>query len=185
MLRPANVAAAVALAIIFAITGCSISHKEDGDKKDVKIETPFANIQVKADDKKPADTGLAQYPGSKLKEKDKDNDSHSANVDMNFGPFGMKVVAATFVTPDSTDKVLDFYRKEMGRYGHVIECKGGIDDKHDELVCSPSKHEDETELGVGNKSRRRIVAVKQRGGETEFSLVYLQLRGDSSKEGEL
>ena len=184
VLRPSNVGIVAALAIAFILPACSIQHKEDADKKDVKIETPFGNMQVKANEKTPADTGLAQYPNSRLKEKSGD-DTNSANVDMSFGPFGMKVVAATFITPDSPDKVLEFYRKEMSKYGRVLECKGDIDDKGDELVCSGSKRhmgDDEIELGTGNKQRRHIVGVKPRGGETEFSLVYLQLRG---KEGEL
>jgi len=189
MLRPSNVGMRsigimAALAIALGLPGCTIQHKEDADKKDVKIETPFGGMQVKADEKKPAETGLAQYPGSHLKEKTGD-DSHSANVDMSFGPFGMKVAAATYLTDDTQDKVLDFYRKEMSKYGKVLECKGGIDDKNDELVCS-SKHadRDEIELGTGNKMRRRIVAVKPNGKGTEFSLVFLQLRG-KDKEGEL
>jgi hypothetical protein len=174
-----------ALAIAFMLPACSIHHKEEGDKKDVKIDTPFGGMQVKADDKKPADTGLAQYPGSRLKEKS-GNDTHSANVDMNFGPFGMKVAAATYLTDDPEDKVLDFYRKEMSKYGKVLECKGGIDDHNDELVCSSTKHtRDEIELGTGNKMRRRIVGVKKNGSQTEFSLVFLQLRNENTKEGEL
>ena len=186
VLRPGNFnragIAVAALAIAFSLPACTIQHKEDGDKKDVKIETPFGGMQVKADDKTPADTGLAQYPNARLKEKSGDNDN-SGNVDMSFGPFGMKVAAVTFVTDDSNDKVLDFYRKDMARYGKVMECKGGIDDKGDELVCNPSKHDAEIELGTGNKMKRRIVAIKRRGNGTEFSLVYLQLRGN--KEGEL
>ena len=172
------------LAIGFMLPACSIHKSEEGDKKDVKIETPFGGMQVKADEKKPADTGLAQYPGSRLK--DRGDDTHTANVDMNFGPFGMKVAAATYLTDDSEDKVLDFYRKEMSKYGKVVECKGGsIDDHNDELVCSPSKHGEEIELGAGNKMRRRIVGVKKNGNQTEFSLVYLQLRNENQKEGEL
>ena len=174
-----------ALAIAFMLPACSIHHKEEGDKKDVNIQTPFGGMQVKADEKKPADTGLAQYPGSRLKEKSK-NDTNSANVDLSFGPFGMKVAAATYLTEDSEDKVLDFYRKEMSKYGKVLECKGGsIDDHNDELVCSSSKHGEEIELGTGNKMRRRIVGVKKNGTQTEFSLVYLQLRNENRKEGEL
>jgi hypothetical protein len=171
-----------ALAIALMLPACTIQHKEDADKKDVKIETPFGNMQVRADDKKPADTGLTPYPNSHLKEKSGD-DSHSANVDMNFGPFGMKVVAATFITDDPVEKVKDFYLKDMARYGNVLDCKGGIDDHGEGLVCKPSKHDAEIELGVGNKERRRIVGIKHRGTQTEFSLVYLALRGD--KEGEL
>jgi hypothetical protein len=171
-----------ALAIAFILPACTIQHKEEAEKKDVKIDTPFGGMQVKTDEKKPADTGLAQYPGSHLKQK-RGDEENSGNVDMSFGPFGMKVAAATYLTDDSQDKVLDFYRKELGKYGKVLECKGGIDDKNEELICSPSKHDDEIELGTGNKMRRRIVGVKKSGNGTEFSLVYLQLRG--GKEGEL
>lgn len=186
VLRPGKVtrdlAIVAALAIAFILPACTIQHKESGDNKDVKIETPFGGMQVKADDKKPADTGLAQYPNAHLKQKSDDNDNN-ANVDMSFGPFGLKVVAATYLTDDSKDKVLDFYRKDMSRYGKVLECKGGIDDKGDDLVCQPGKHDTEIELGAGNKMRRHIVSVKPNGSGTEFSLVYLQLRG--GKEGEL
>lgn len=186
VLRPGSFARGfailAALAIAFLLSACTIQKKENGDNKDVKIETPFGGMQIKADDKKPADTGLAQYPNARLKEKSGD-DEHSANVDMNFGPFGMKVAAVTYVTDDSKDKVLDFYRKDLSRYGRVLECKGGIDDEGDDLVCKPGKHDAEVELGTGTKMRRHIVAVKTNGSGTEFSLVYLQLRG--GKEGEL
>lgn len=189
VLRPRDramrgIALLAALASVFVFSACSIEHKEDGDKKDVKIETPFGGMQVKADEKKPADTGLTPYPGAHLKEKS-GGDDHNANVDMSFGNFGLKVAAATYLTDDSQDKVLDFYRKDMAKYGKVLECKGGIDDKNDELVCSTSKHDAEIELGTGNKMRRRIVGVKPNGNGTEFSLVYLQLRGGKDKEGEL
>ena len=182
VLRPGNYAVVAALAIAFLFSACTIQKKESGDNKDVKIETPFGGMQVKADEKKPADTGLAQYPNAHLKEKSGDNDNN-ANVDMSFGPFGMKVAASTYVTDDAKDKVLDFYRKDLSRYGKVLECKGGIDDEGDDLVCKPGKHDAEIELATGNKMRRRIVAVKTKGTGTEFSLVYLQLRG--GKEGEL
>jgi hypothetical protein len=186
VLRPGRVArdfaVVAALAIAFLLPACTIQHKENGDNKDVKIETPFGGMQVKADDKKPADTGLAQYPNARVKEKSGDDDN-SGNVDMSFGPFGLKVAAVTYVTNDSRDKVVDFYRKDMSRYGKVLECKGGIDDEGDNLVCKPGKHDAEIELGTGNKMRRHIVAVKTNGSGTEFSLVYLQLRG--GKEGEL
>ena len=186
VLRPVSfvrdLALLAALAIAFLLPACSIQHTEKGDNKDVKIETPFGGMQVKADDKKPADTGLAQYPNARVKEKKGDNDNN-ANVDMSFGPFGMKVAAVTYLTDDPKDKVLEFYRKDLARYGKVLECKGDIDDEGDDLVCKPGKHETEIELGTGTKMRRHIVAVKTNGSGTEFSLVYLQLRG--GKEGEL
>jgi hypothetical protein len=189
VLRPRDramrcIALLAALASVFVFSACTIQHKEDADKKNVKIETPFGGMQVKADEKKPADTGLTPYPGARLKEKSGD-DEHNANVDMSFGNFGLKVAAATYLTDDPQAKVLEFYRKDMAKYGKVLECKGGIDDKNDELVCSTSKHDAEIELGTGNKMRRRIVGVKPNGNGTEFSLVYLQLRGGKDKEGEL
>ena len=44
---------------------------------------------------------------------------------MSFGTFHLGVKAADFQTPDSQDKVLAFYRKDLAaRYGAPIECRG-------------------------------------------------------------
>ena len=41
--------------------------------------------------------------------------------------FGVKVVAATYESDDTQEKILDFYRQEMKTYGPVTECRGDVD----------------------------------------------------------
>jgi len=172
--------------LLVLLAGCSIQERGEGDRKDVKIATPFGGMEIKADDKNPADTGLAVYPGSTLKAKEGD-ESSTANVSISSGIFGLRVAAATYTSGDSLSKVRDFYKQELNKYGSVIECRGKIEDRDhdqdDELFCKEGAGEaGRVELGVGNKQRRRIVSLKPNDKGTEFSLVYLQLRG---KEGAL
>src|SRR5262245_58815621 len=109
------------LVLLFALIACSVHEQKqaDGNKK-VDIQTPFAQIHVGTDtDAK--DTGLGAYPGAKLKS-DEDDDKHRANVHIGGEDFGIHVVAASYTSDDPPDKVIDFYRKDLKRYGNVLEC---------------------------------------------------------------
>src|SRR5205809_8112808 len=101
----------VAIAVTTALllfAGCSINVKkgDNGEDKNVDIDTPFGGIHVKkgADVR---DTGLPVYPGAKAKEKEKDNSDgeKSANVDISTSAFGLKVVAVEYQTRDAPNKV--------------------------------------------------------------------------------
>jgi hypothetical protein len=177
-----SVLLAAGLALVLA-TSCTIQKSGEGKNENVKIDTPVGGIHVNTD-VNPSDTGLAVYPGAKLKPKD-DGDHSSANVNIMGGEmFGVKVVALDYVTDDSPQKVADFYRKDMAKYGNVLECKGGgIHEHNHELVCDNNGHNpDELSLGTGVPGRQRIVPIKPSGKGTEFGLVYVQVRG---KEGSL
>ena len=100
--------------------------------------------------------------------------------------FGLKVVALNYQSDDPSDKVLSFYRKEMGKYGKVLDCTGGFNmnfhhrDKDAEVTCddhSGSGHEYKEELKVGTENNQRIVAIKPRNNGTEFTLVYVRAWG--------
>lgn len=173
----------VSASMLFAFSACTITekHNEGGEKK-VEIKTPFANINVGTDtDAK--DTGLSLYPGARPKEGSGD-DKHRANVQIGGEGFGLKVVAVTFVSEDPPEKILDFYRKDMKRYGNVIECTKGIsEEKHKdggEIRCADHGHEEpgKVELAVGIPERQRVVAVKPNGKGTEFALVYVNVQKD-------
>ena len=113
------------LAALFFLPACSINvkdKKESGDSN-VDIKTPLGDLHVNegADVR---DTGLALYPGAKPAPKESGDDKKSANVNLSFGGFGLKVVAAEFVSDDSSDKVLDYYNKQLQHFGKPIECHG-------------------------------------------------------------
>jgi hypothetical protein len=170
------------LAVVISLSACSVHQKrEEGGDKKVEIKVPFAEINVGTNtDAK--DTGLSPYPGARPKESSGD-DKHRANVQIGGEDFGVKVVAVTFVSDDAPEKVVDFYRKDLKRYGNVLECKKGIsEDKHKdggETRCSDSGHEEpgKLELAVGVPEKQRIVSVKPNGSGTEFSLVYVNVKG--------
>src|SRR5580658_5507524 len=70
-----------------------------------------------------ADVGLPVYPRSKLS-KNAGNDS-AVDMGFTFGDTHFRLVAANYVSGDSTAQILDFYRKPLTRYGDVLECDHG------------------------------------------------------------
>ncbi len=168
---------------LIALAGCSVTthEKDNGKKNDVDIRTPFGSLSVKEGATNVKDTGLALYPGARAK-KDSDDEHHSANVNISSSLFGLKVVALKFESDDPSDKVLGFYRKEMGKYGKIVDCTGGFNlnfhhhDKDAEVTCDghDSGHDYREVLKVGTENNQRIMAVKSKDNGSEFALVYVR-----------
>jgi hypothetical protein len=187
------------LALLLLI-GCSINvHDKDraGDdnnskNKEVTIKSPFGGLHVDTEKVDASQMGLSVYPGARLKEKENGNDN-KANVNIDTPWFGVKVVALTYQSDDSQDKIWDYYRKELSKYGKVLECRPGSPDMNikktdkNTLTCDEDKHNgkvnvnpDEPHLKVGFEDRQRVVAFKKTSNGTEFSLVYVQTHGDEN-----
>jgi len=182
----------IAIALIFCLSACKVDVKDGkGGPDKVDIETPIGGIHVNegADVR---DTGLAVYPGARVKEKGNDGDSKSANVNISSSFFGVRVVALEYESDDSPDKVLAFYQDQMKKFGHVIQChtskhggdltvKTGDDsDSSREVRCVGSNSGNVTELKVGTEANQHLVSVEPEGKGSDFALVYIQTRG---KEG--
>jgi hypothetical protein len=180
-----NRLAIVTFLALIALSGCSISTSKDktGQDKDVDIRTPLGSISVHKGESDPKATGLSLYPGAQPKKEMGDHDS-GANVNISSSFFGVKVVALKYQSSDSPDKVLGFYRKEMAKYGKVLDCTGGFNmsfhqhrNGDSEVTCdvhSGSGHEYNEELKVGTENNQRIVAVRPSGSGSEFALVYVR-----------
>jgi hypothetical protein len=177
------------LVLLMLLPACSINvkdKKETGDSN-VDIKTPIGDLHVNegADVR---DTGLALYPGAKPAPKDSSRDSKSANVNLSFGGYGLRVVAAEFVSDDSSDKILDYYNKQLQHFGKPIECHGkwnggdvgvNTDDKNGlskPVSCRNSSGGESTELKVGTEGNQHIVAIKSDGKGSRFALVYVRMR---------
>ena len=177
---------------LFPLTGCHVdAQKNNGDSK-VNISLPFGGLSVKTnEDAVGAGVGLAVYPGATLIKKD-DHDG-SADVNMNFGSFHLGVKALDYRTSDDPAKVLAFYRKEMTRFGTVIQCRdnhpvGTPDTTQDGLTCAeddhshPQIHIDEDsgheQLKAGSRRHQHIIAVSQKDGYTQIGMVALDLPGN-------
>ncbi len=177
------------LSFLLPIAACSIENSGSKQNKDVKIDTPFGGMKVKTNDAANlAEIGLATYPGSTpVKEGKNDN---SADVDMHFGDFRLRVKAAGYRTPDDEAKVRVFYLKELAKFGDVLECRdkqpvGKVSKTRDGLTCSDDEQKTkihvngtetaELQLKAGSKLHQHIVALEKEASGTKYGLVALDL----------
>lgn len=178
--------AGVALLALIGVGGCRV-HSDRGDK-DVDIHTPLGSLSVHKGGTDPKATGLSVYPGAQIKQDFEDHDG-SANVDISSSFFGLKVVALKYQSNDSPDKVLNFYKKDMARYGNVVDCTGGLTltfqhhSSDSEVTCDNyqgGSHRYREALKVGTENNQRIVAIRPTGNGSEFALVYVKAWDEKS-----
>jgi hypothetical protein len=176
------------------LAGCRVHVDKDanGQEKNVQVDTPFGGVHVNTDQISAADLGLPVYPGSEIV-KDKEHDK-SADVNMGFGEWTLRVRAVNYATPDSQDKVTAFYKKALGRYGDVITCQGNSPvgtpvATSEGLTCSDSGNHgnvkiDDKDIGIhggfqlkaGSKRHQHILGFEDpMDGKTRFALVALDL----------
>ena len=186
----------IALAGLVILPACSMNVKDqqanDGGKK-VDIETPLGSMHVN-EDVKGQDFGVAVYPGARRRSDGEDK--HGANVNMAFGGFGLKVVAAEFESDDSPEKIKTFYRSALQKYGKILECVGGAGSDIDfhvgknensnskDLTCdagSDSKN-GHVQLKVGTKENQHVVGIEPQAAGTRFGLAHVQMHTGKGDE---
>lgn len=177
---------------LLPLAGCHVSsHGRDG-KEDVDVSTPLGAFAVKTDTAGVlAKVGLPQYPGSTAVQ-DKGNDKDSADVNMSFGSFHLRVLALSLQSSDDPAKIEGYYRKALSQYSDVIACRNdrpvgeptrtglGLScqdgDKHVNMShSSGKKNSDELQLKAGSAGRQHIVALEPRDGGTRIALIALDL----------
>jgi hypothetical protein len=175
------------------LAGCHVSN-HNGKDNDVDVKSPFGSMHIKTDDTvDTAAIGITTYPGSTVWKDDtaenKDHDSHSADINLSFGDFHLGVKATSLRSMDSTDKILAFYRKDLARYGDVIECKGktvvGTPARTSQgLTCDTDENHgnhinisdsSKLELRTGSEQHMHIVEVETKDGAQKIGLVALDL----------
>ncbi|HKO20948.1 MAG TPA: hypothetical protein VJU82_18900 [Acidobacteriaceae bacterium] len=193
-----RVIAGAALAGLVAAAGCRVDTGKRGDGKNVDISTPFGGLHVRTNDAEALENiGLAPYPGAVPVQKHNNGKDSSADVDMHFGSFQLRVKAATFHTDDPMDKVEAFYRNDLKRFGDVIACRGNKPDGEPTrtmagLTCEDTNHRhisvgdsddhNEFHLKAGSPSHQHIVGLKPDNGGTQFALVVLDLPSGSKDD---
>jgi hypothetical protein len=185
-------------AILGLLSGCRVHVDKgaNGEEKTVQVDTPFGGVHVNTDQVSAADLGLPMYPGAQAVSKD--GKHKSADVHMGFGEWELRVKTASFSTPDSEDKVTDFYRKALGRYGEVIACNnnkpvGTPTSTSEGLTCAEEGHPNVNidshgenygyqsghngfQLKAGSKRHQHVVGFENsEPGVTRFQLVALDL----------
>ena len=162
------------LFLLALVSGCKVQKKGEGANKKVDIETPVGSFHVNTQ-VDPKDTGIAVYPGA-IRAEDEEG-KHAAHLSIDSSVFGAKVVAIKYRSDDSPDRLLEFYRKELRRYGEISECHGSVTFVHGNMQCNNGGGE--TNLVTGTEERHHIVSVKPYGSGSKFALLYVQTRGEA------
>ena len=132
------------------------------------------------------EVGLPIYPGAKP-HRDKDNDSPAAQIGMWGSSFGFKLALVKMESGDAPDKIAEFYRKALAKYGRVLNCPGASTESSgkdksgssNSLDCGDDKPDPGGMLfKAGTKEKQHIVGIKPNGQGSLFQLVYLEARGD-------
>jgi hypothetical protein len=191
----------LALAAAFAILLSLPALNAQGQQPDKGTKDPNLDVHSSVGDLhmgKDADArsaGLPLYPGAHLRPDEPDSDA------LNFGvlteSFGVKLVIAKYGSDDAPNKVVDFYREKLKRYGKVLECHtsersgnvhADVDDQKEQpskqLKCEGDNTGPVTELKVGTEDNEHVVAIEpsHTGKGTIFALVYMHSRG---KQGDI
>lgn len=176
----------LAVATLAALTLSLPVTAQDSDDKNVDVRSPVGDLHLGKD----ADTqkaGLPLYPGARPQRKD-NGDGDSVNLAFATESVGMKLIVAKYETNDPAEKVLDFYRGKMKKYGKVLECsstedKSGFHSDSDDkkngsqpLKCEGDNSGPVRELKVGTEDNQRIVAIEDPKSNKATTFVVLYLR---------
>ncbi|HKV61478.1 MAG TPA: hypothetical protein VJO16_06165 [Candidatus Acidoferrum sp.] len=134
----------------------------------------------------PKEVGLPLYPGAKL-HKDEKDDSASVRMGLWGGSFGFKLAVMKMESSDPPEKIAEFYKKALAKYGAVLNCsdpsqKTGTKDKSEssnKLECDDDKPgKGGLVFKAGTKEKEHVVAIQANGAGSLFQLVYVEARGD-------
>jgi hypothetical protein len=132
----------------------------------------------------PKEVGLPAYPGAKL-HKDEKDDSASVQMGLWGGSFGFKLAVMKMESGDAPEKIADFYKKALAKYGTVLNCSDASqkakdkDESSNKLTCDDDKPEKGGLLfKAGTKEKQHVVAIQADGKGSLFQLVYVEARGD-------
>ena len=135
---------------------------------------------------RPKDVGLPGYPGANP-HKDEKDDSASVQMGLWGSTFGFKLAVVKMESNDAPEKIAEFYKKALAKYGTVLNCsdpaqkasgkeKAGSSNK---LECDDDKPEKGgLVFKAGTKEKQHVVAIQPNGQGSLFQLVYVEARSD-------
>jgi hypothetical protein len=136
------------------------------------------------------DVGLPVYPGAKA-HKDAKDDSPTVQMGLWGSTFGFKLAVMKMESSDAPEKIAEFYKKALAKYGAVLNCsdalpKGGAKSKggsSSELECDDDKPEKGgLVFKAGTKEKQHVVGIQPHGQGSLFQLVYVEAHGDDKEK---
>jgi len=138
----------------------------------------------------PKEVGLPAYPGAKL-HKDEKEDSPSVQMGLWGSTFGFKLAVMKMESNDTPDKIAEFYRKALSKYGTVLDCSDPSRQAADKDKAGSANRlecdDDKPEKGglvfkAGTKEKQHVVAIQPNGQGSLFQLVYLEAHSDDKEK---
>lgn len=173
---------AVALLSFTQALGAQDNAEKHKDKNGIDLSLG-ANKNVTA-----KDVGLQVYPGARPHKDEGKDDSSAAQLWAWFNNSGFKLVVLKFESDDSPDKISAFYRKQLAKYGEVLDCSASSEKASDTAKSSPNKltcDDDDvrTKSGhfqykAGTKEEQHLVGIEPNGSGSVFHLIYVKSRSD-------
>ncbi len=163
------VAVAVSSSILFA----QDQTPNSSEKHRIVVETDSGRYGVGAEKLDPKQLGVAIYPGAKVDKSE--HDSSDAGLSFDWGNDSTRLYLQNYVTSDSADKVVSFYRKQLLKYGTVLECRHGkpVEAVPSQLKCDSDKDDNSIELKASTERKQHMVGVTPTAGGSQFQIVYL------------
>jgi hypothetical protein len=167
------------LVAAFAVSSTALVAQDQtpssGEKHGIVVETNSGRYGVGAEKLDPKQLGVAIYPRAKVDESP--NNSSDASLSLDWGKDSTRLYLQNYVTSDSADKVLSFYRKQLLKYGAVLECRNGkpVGAVPSQLKCDSDKDDNSIsiELKAGTERKQHMVGVTPTAGGAQFEVVYL------------
>ncbi len=138
----------------------------------------------------PKEVGLPAFPGAKLRKDEKD-DSASMQMGLWGSTFGFKLAVMKMESNDAPEKIAEFYKKALAKYGTVLNCSDPSPKAPGKDKAGSSKRlecdDDKPEKGgllfkAGTKEKQHIVGIQPNGQGSLFQLVYVEARGDEKEK---
>ena len=128
------------------------------------------------------EVGLPVYRGAKS-HKDEKEDSPSVQMGIWGRTFGFKLAVMKLESNDAPDKIAEFYKKALAKYGTVLNCSDRSQKPSakgsNKLECGDDKPEKGGFLfKAGTKEKQHLVGIQSNGQGSLFQLVYVEARGD-------
>ena len=136
------------------------------------------------------DVGLPVYPGAKT-HKDEKGDSPAVQMGLWGGSFGFKLALMKMESNDGPEKIAEFYKKALAKYGTVLNCSDpsrnanakDANGSSSKLECGDDKPEKGgLVFKAGTKEKQHIVGIQPNGQGSIFQLVYVEARGDDKEK---
>jgi len=136
------------------------------------------------------DVGLPVYPGAKA-HKDEKDDSPTVQMGMWGGSFGFKLAVMKMESSDAPEKIAEYYKKALAKYGTVLNCSDASPKSSTKNKTGASKQieceDDKPEKGglvfkAGTKEKQHIVGIQPNGPGSVFQLVSVEARGGDKEK---